>query len=213
MKWNALLFDMDGLMFETERMSDECWLEFGHAHGYDITPDWICCLRGTNYNDGEILFKQRFGEDVPYAAWSAQVFAALEERLAQHVPLCKNLLVLLEAAKERGIPMAVVSSTHHKMVMDNLHGSNTAHYFAHVITGDMVEHSKPEPDIYLLAAKTLGVAPETCMVLEDSYNGVRAGSAAGCYTVMVPNMDAPTPEILALANIVVPDLGAVINLL
>ena len=85
--------------------------------------------------------------------------------------------------------------------------------FSAVIGGDQVTHSKPEPEIFLKAAAALDTPPGLCMVLEDSYNGVRAGAAAGCFTVMVPDMDPPTPEMERLAWAIVPGLTDVARLL
>ena len=109
--------------------------------------------------------------------------------------------------------MAVVSSTHRSLVENNLRVAGIRDFFSELVCGDMVRRSKPAPDIYLTAARQLTVPPQTCLVLEDSYNGVRAGAAAGCITVMVPNMDPATPEMEQLCRCIVPSLREVIPLL
>jgi HAD superfamily hydrolase (TIGR01509 family) len=120
---------------------------------------------------------------------------------------------LLDALRARNCKMAVASSTDSARVLHNLETAGVRGYFSAVIGGDQVTHSKPEPEIFLKAAAALDTPPGLCMVLEDSYNGVRAGAAAGCFTVMVPDMDPPTPEMERLAWAIVPGLTDVARLL
>ena len=120
---------------------------------------------------------------------------------------------LLDALRARNCKMAVASSTDSARVLHNLETAGVRGYFSAVIGGDQGTHSKPEPEIFLKAAAALDTPPGLCMVLEDSYNGVRAGAAAGCFTVMVPDMDPPTPEMERLAWAIVPGLTDVARLL
>ena len=103
----------------------------------------------------------------------------------------------------------MASSTYRSLVERNLRTAGVEEYFRKVVTGDQVEHGKPAPDIFLLAARQLGLAPGNCLVLEDSFNGVRAGAAAGCVTVMIPDLSQPTPELLSLCSGCLEDLGQV----
>ena len=189
----AVLFDMDGLMFDTERLGDEVWRAVAGKYGVTMTPEDVSLLRGRNYESGRRAFLERFGAGFPYDDMSAEVWREVEARLEHSVPLRPGLFELLDALRAR---TAGVRS-----------------YFSAVIGGDQVTHSKPEPEIFLKAAAALDTPPGLCMVLEDSYNGVRAGAAAGCFTVMVPDMDPPTPEMERLAWAIVPGLTDVARLL
>lgn len=209
----AVLFDMDGLMFDTERLTDRIWSELAPRHNIPVTPEDLSLLRGRNHADGKAAFLARFGMDVDYDAFMDDSRRALEQELARHVPERPGLRVLLRFLEQRGFKLAVVSSTHREMVESNLRRAGVRDKFLTVVCGDMVPHSKPSPDIYLRAAALVGEEPCHCMVLEDSYNGVRAGAAAGCFTVMVPDLDPVTPEMEHLADAIVPDLSRVIPLL
>ncbi|MEG1074220.1 MAG: HAD family phosphatase [Ruthenibacterium sp.] len=206
MEIQAALFDMDGLMFDTERLSGALWIKYAPSFGLQLTLKDMELMRGRNAADGRAAFLEHFGADAPFDALRIAMRAEFEEQLKDEMPILPGLPELLAFLKARNIPMAVVSSTRKELVQQHLEVAGIAHYFDALICGDMVEHSKPNPDIYWLAAKTLHVAPEACLVLEDSYNGVRAGHAAGCYTVMVPNMDPPTPKMEELASAIVPSL-------
>ncbi len=196
---NGVIFDMDGLMFDTERLWDEVWEEVGHTYGVDTGKEFSIRTRGTNQADTREVFLQLFGADgVNYEELQGRCLARLEEELERHIPVKPGLYELLDTLKGRDIPMAVASSTHQKMVLHNLELAGITSYFSSVVTGDMVEHGKPAPDIFLAAAKAIGRKPAHCLVLEDSANGIRAAAAAGCLSVMVPDLDPPTPELARL---------------
>ena len=124
-----------------------------------------------------------------------------------------GLLPLLEELKARGIPAALATSTTRPTAWGYLTRAGVKDYFAASVCGGEVERPKPNPDVFLKAAGLLGLDPGTCMVLEDSPNGIRAGAAAGCKAVMVPDLMEPTGELRALAAAIVPDLFAVVPLL
>lgn len=209
----AVLFDMDGLMFDTERLSADLWCAAARRRGYNMGYEELYLVRGRNRADGAAATRAVYGPDFPFDEICEEELAALKKLLAQHVPVRRGLTELLAELKRRGLPCAVVSSTDRALVESNLRGAGVDGFFSQLVCGDMVEHSKPQPDIYLLAARTLDVPPAQCMVLEDSYNGVRAGRAAGCFTVMVPDMDPVTDEMRALADVIVPSLCEVAPLL
>ena len=135
----------------------------------------------------------------------------LQDRLLHGVPKKKGLDELLAYLKGRGLPMAIGSSTKSPLVKRNLNMAGVAGYFSQIAAGEMVTRCKPAPELFLLAAKLLDLPPQNCLVLEDSFNGVRAGRAAGCITVMVPDLSAPTQEILALCDGCCEDLKQVIG--
>ena len=213
MQIKAVLFDMDGLMFDTERLSDVIWREVGLTFGYEFSAAHMALLRGRNREGGKQAFLAHFGAEMPYDALWQAVMEEFEHRMAVSVPFRPGLVALLDFLKEQHIPMAVASSTHQALVENHLRVAGLRAYFDAVICGDMVQNGKPAPDIYLLAAKTMGVSPAHCMVLEDSCNGMRAGAGAGCFAVMVPDLDPVTDEMNTLAAAIVPSLAEVITLI
>ncbi len=172
----------------------------------------LCC-GGATTKAAAVHFWNASAPGSPYDDMSAEVWREVEARLEHSVPLRPGLFELLDALRARNCKMAVASSTDSARVLHNLETAGVRGYFSAVIGGDQVTHSKPEPEIFLKAAAALDTPPGLCMVLEDSYNGVRAGAAAGCFTVMVPDMDPPTPEMERLAWAIVPGLTDVARLL
>lgn len=136
-----------------------------------------------------------------------------DERFAQGVPCKPGLKELLALLEERGLPRIVASSSPRNMIEQNLQTTGTARYFHDIVCGADVEHSKPAPDIFLEAARRLGLDIRDCLVLEDSYNGVRAGHAAGAVTIMVPDLAQPDEEIRQLYTRCCHDLYEVRDLL
>lgn len=136
-----------------------------------------------------------------------------EARFAQGVPCKPGLKELLATLEEMGMPRIVASSSPRNMIEQNLQTTGTARYFHDIVCGADVQHSKPAPDIFLEAARRLGLDCHDCLVLEDSFNGVRAGHAAGAVTVMVPDLAQPDEEIRQLYNVCCHDLFEVRELL
>lgn len=195
----GVIFDMDGLMFDTERLSMEAWQAEAAKMGYEFTPELGKMVRGRNDADIRALMNDHFGPQLDYTALRDGVRGRMDaQALEEGVPVKPGLYELLNWLKEQGIPRAVASSSRLKTVEMRCRLAGIWEDFDRVICGDMVEHSKPEPDIFLKAAKELGVEPEHSIVLEDSFNGIRAGAAGGFITIMVPDLDQPTPEIDAL---------------
>lgn len=195
----GVIFDMDGLMFDTERASMRVWGQQLAKHGWQFTPELGNAIRGRNDAGIRAVLEEAYGPDFEYVPVRDGVRVGLIELLdAEGMPVKPGLRELLAWLEENHIPRSIASSSRRVSVEHHCKGAGVMEYFDTLICGDMVTHSKPDPEIFLLAAKTMGVAPEECLVLEDSFNGVRAGHAGGFVTVMVPDMDAPTPEIDAL---------------
>ncbi len=205
----AALFDMDGLMFDTERLADRVWEQTVPRYGYAFGPDDMALLRGVSYEAGRRALAQRFGPQFPFVQIHAACTAEMRRLLARSVPKMPGLDALLAFLRAHGVAMAVASSTNRAQVEEYLDTAGVRGFFGAVLGGDMIERSKPCPDIYLAAARALGVPPEECLVLEDSYNGVRAGAAAGCETVMIPDLAPATDEMRALAACILPGLADV----
>lgn len=210
----GVIFDMDGLMFDTERVSMRVWNEQLAKFGWTFSQQLGNAIRGCNDEGICRALTAAYGPGFEYVPVRDGVRARLEQVLEEEgVPVKAGLVPLLHWLKEQGIPCAVASSSRRVTVEHHCRAAGVLGSFQHLVCGDMVEHSKPHPEIFLKAAQRLGVDPAHCLVLEDSFNGVRAGAAGGFVTVMVPDMDAPTPEISQLYTARADNLLVVLEML
>ena len=210
--FDAAVFDMDGLIFDSERAGFECWSEVAKTYGFnDITALYRECI-GCSRVRVEKLVKAVFGEDFPYDRFRQQVFELYTERYGGgKMPLKTGAREILEYLKTKGIRTAIASSSDREMVCSLLDGAGLTEYFDEIVAGDMVTRSKPEPDIFLAACRLLGTAPERTVAVEDSYNGIRAAHAGGLRPVMVPDMLPADEEMRSLAETVEDSLLDVIR--
>ena len=195
----AVIFDMDGVLFDTERLSISCWLETAERMGLgDIREGAYGCI-GLNRTDSRIFIRQLYGDAFPYDEFRANNSALFQKKIERDgLPVKKGAREILSWLKETGVKTAVASSTNTQTVTGHMERAGFLPYFQEIIGGDMVEHSKPRPDIYLMACRRLGVEPEKAAAIEDSPNGIRSAHAAGMFPIMVPDMVEPTGEIEAL---------------
>lgn len=194
------IFDMDGLLLDTERLYQESWVEMARTFGQTADPAFPAAVSGTN-GEGMRQIIRRYYPEVDAYAFQAGCIARVEGILDEQGPPVKpGAGELLEYLGARGVKLAVASSTGRKRILSNLRAVKLDRFFDAVISGQQVERGKPEPDIFLFAAREIGRPPEDCYVFEDSVNGVRAGMAAGCVTVMVPDLAAP-PKDLAVSKV------------
>ncbi|MDO4267896.1 MAG: HAD family phosphatase [Eubacteriales bacterium] len=188
----AVIFDQDGLMFDTERISGEAWRQAEKGFGIHVDDAFLNTIRGMNAADAKQRFCQAFGEQLDFEALRSRKRRIFEELLLQEgIPVKPGLYELLDYLKENGYPAAVASASSHSYTERNLRSTGIDGYFCCMVTGDMVERAKPDPAIFLQAARLLGKQPEECLVLEDSINGVEAGLRGGFVTVMVPDIARP----------------------
>ncbi len=210
----AVIFDMDGVIFDSERLVIECWQVI--ADKYNI-PDIVeICMRvqGNNRMETAKRFREKYGNDFPYEIYKNEVTALFRERYGNgKLPLKPGVLEVLTELKRKRVPLALASSTRTDIVKLELDEAHLLPYFDAVLGGDMAPRSKPEPDIFLAAAAALGAVPENCYVLEDSYNGIRAAHRAGMHPIMIPDMQQPTEEIRGLAEVILDNLMAALEYL
>jgi HAD superfamily hydrolase (TIGR01509 family) len=182
----ALLFDFDGLLLDTETPSYDSWREIYQEYGFDLPMELWQGALGTNHGFQAHTHLASL-VDAPFDLDT--IMKRRDQRkweLATSQPLLPGVIELLEAAQSLGIPCAVASSSNHTWIAGWLEFHKIGHYFQCVRTGDMVEHTKPWPDLFLSAADGLGVSPNQCLVFEDSPNGILAAKAAGMRCVLVP---------------------------
>ena len=206
----AVLFDMDGVIFDSEIKVIECWKDIAEKYGFgDIETPCYEALGTTREIAREIMLAH-YGADFPYDAYNDERVALFHARYGEgRLPKKKGVEELLQFLHMHNLKVALASSTRKEVVIQELRDGGLFDYFDAVICGDMVARSKPAPDIFLKACEVLGVAPEHAVGIEDSYNGMRALAAAGITAIMVPDLKQPTDEIRALATEVLPDLLAV----
>ncbi len=185
----GVIFDMDGLMFDTERMVSSMWKKAGEAVHVDISMDFLDSFRGRNPAAIKEMFLEKYGREFEYERCrNIKTQLQYEHVYTKGVPIKKGLFELLEYLKDRGIKMAVATSTSRKLADTMLEKAGAAKYFDAFVYGDQVERSKPAPDIFLRAAEEIGVPMKECLVLEDSVAGVEAGKAAGGYIIHIPDI-------------------------
>lgn len=207
--FDAVIFDMDGLLLDTETVSMRTFLETCDAFGVAVDVPTYKQSIGTTAEDTRKMFAPLIGGDEAYRAfrkvWSARYYADAVEK---PVPVKPGVFAILKWLASTGIPIALATSTSSSIAPTKLAHANLTAFFPIVVTGDLVENGKPAPDIFLLAAEKLGIDPSKCLVFEDSDNGVRAAIGAGMSAIQVPDLVQPSDEVRGLGHRVVPSLFA-----
>lgn len=205
--FDAVVFDMDGVIFDSERATMYCWLDL--AEKYDIPnikEPYYACIGTTMVRTREIML-ETYGPDFPYDEYAKEASVMYHEKYdGGRLPMKKGIRELLVFLKENNKKIALASSSRRQTVVNQLRDANILEYFDAVICGDMVERSKPAPDIFLKACSEIGVEPQRAYGIEDSFNGIRALSAAGMHAIMVPDLLAATDEMKELSERVLEDL-------
>lgn len=206
----AVIFDMDGLMFDTERVFIEAWDYAGEKIGIGKAGYMTLKTLGMNVAMSRELWIKEFGDKYNEQELRRHTKAFLTRYYTENkVPVKKGLQLLLDYLKENGFRLAVASSSPRWEVESHLRDAAVFDYFEVVVCGDMVTRSKPEPEIYLKACKLLGEKPQDCYALEDSRNGILSAHRAGCRTIMVPDLWQPDEEILSVIESKYDDLDQV----
>lgn len=197
----AVIFDVDGTLLDTERIYMQAWKDAAAELGYVMTDELLRKTRAVNTKDAARIFEEEIGNGFSYEKTRPIRVRIAEEIIERKSPILKpGVLELLGYLKEKGLRVCVASSTNTKTTKEHLAINGLADRFEVIVGGDMVQKGKPNPDIFLKAAELLGEAPENCIVVEDSPAGIRAGSAAGMKTVLVPDQAAITQEIIDLSD-------------
>lgn len=196
----AVVFDMDGVIFDSERLVIESWLRLGERDGYADMKDVLYRCLGVNAAETKEIFLKHYGRDFPYETYRKEASRWFHERYdGGRLPLKPGVRELLATLKKAGIAAALASSTREAVVRQELGDAGLLPYFESLICGDMVTRSKPAPDIYLAACESLGVPPEQAVAIEDSFNGIRSAHAAGLRPIMVPDLLPPDEEMRRLS--------------
>lgn len=210
MELKTVVFDMDGVLFDTERLCMDSWIAIAEDWDIDDIEGVFRQCIGLNGNDTKALVLNHYGQDFPFDDYCKKASEWFRKDVEENgLPIKKGVREILFYLKENEYQIGLASSTKYDSVISHLEHAGIRDYFSVVVTGDMVKHSKPQPDIYLMACKKLGVEPGEAYAIEDSPNGIRAAHAAGMNPIMVPDMIAPDDEMKNLSFMICEDLLAV----
>ncbi len=192
----AVIFDMDGLMFDTERLAVPTWQRISRELGYEMPAEFVINMFGRNVSAISADIKKTFGEEFDTElGWKLRKQYVTEWIDKHGVPLKPGLKELLKYIRQKGLKTAIATSTDLHLVEHYLNLSGLTDYYDGIVTGQMVAQGKPAPDIYQKAARVINVNPKDCLALEDAPAGIRSAKAAGMQVIMVPDMVEPTKEL------------------
>lgn len=210
----AVIFDMDGLLLDSERIALATFVDSCRACNFK--PDlsvYYQCIGVNSTMTRQILIEGHspdFPSETVFQNWKEKYQA---EAIDKPVPLKAGAVSLLKHLNNEATRMAVVTSTHRDIALGKLTKSRVIHFFDFVLGGDQVGRSKPDPEIYLTACRKLNLAPSQCLALEDSDNGVLSAFNAGLTVIQIPDLKEPSQEVRSLGHRIVGSLAEVENIL
>jgi beta-phosphoglucomutase-like phosphatase (HAD superfamily) len=208
----AIIFDMDGLMLDSESLYQAAWQAAAADLGYALHPEMYVQLVGRSSAEAEQTFVEMFGDRFPLGQFNRQWENRWREVVTQQgIPLKPGLLPLLDWVDTRSLPKAVGTSSDAVEAHLSLTVAGIRDRFTILVTVDQVAAGKPAPDIFQEAARRLGVLPARCLVLEDSNAGVQAAQAAGMPVVMVPDLQTPSAATIAISQQIFTSLHEVLT--
>lgn len=210
----GVIFDMDGLMIDTEKLLTRFWCEAAQFYGWNMTKEHVLGIRSLAAKYAEPHLKGIFGDDFNYFDVRAKRIELMNAYIAENgIEKKKGLDELLDYLDEVGLKKAVATATDRKRTKMYLTSIGVYDRFDKIVCGDMIKNSKPAPDIYITAAGELELPCGECMALEDSPNGIRSAFTAGCIPVMIPDLSQPDDETAKIMYEKCDDLSQVIDVL
>ncbi|MBE5942980.1 MAG: HAD family phosphatase [Lachnospiraceae bacterium] len=212
----AVIFDMDGVIFDSEKLYRKHWMITAEEYGIpqEVMRELCNLIAGATKERNEKLMKSRFGEDFDYMAFREKTMTRMDQDILENgVELKPYVVELLEYLKKNQYRIGLATSTQKERAQRNLLNAGVLEYFDEIVYGGMVANGKPAPDIYLMACEKLGVLPEDAIGIEDSINGVKSSFAAGLQTIMVIDLIEPTKEIDPMTHHIFTSLKEVQELL
>ncbi len=197
----GVLFDLDGLILDTEILYSRFWMEACHYYGFPMTYQQSLSMRALDRRKGAAMLEHFFGPTIDYLQVRTKRVEMMEEFVDQNgVGLKPGIRELLAYLKEQNIATAITSSSPIPRIQKYLGFHGLENSFHQLCSGRDVPLGKPAPDIYLAGAAALGLRPGECLALEDAPSGIRSAHDAGCFTVMIPDQDQPSDETRALLH-------------
>lgn len=210
----GVIFDMDGLMIDTEKLLTKFWCKAAKLYGFNMTMEHVLGIRSLAAKFAEPKLKGIFGDSFNYMEVRAKRIELMNEYIENNgIEKKKGLDELLIYLKQNGYKIAVATATDLKRTTAYLTRIGIFDYFDKIICASMVKNGKPEPDIYLKASEELGFLPKECIALEDSPNGIISAHRAGCIPIMIPDLSEPDDELLKLCEARLDSLDLVISYL
>lgn len=205
------LFDVDGVVVDSEKIFNRCWIEGATSVGYNLTFEQALQLRSLNSTMANALFIEWFNDETAYQ----KVRSARKEMMAEVMKheileLKPGIFEVLSKLDNEGIKYAIVSSSPVSRCQEYMRRVGLGGRFQTFVSGEMVRNGKPYPDIYVLACNMLGVSPNECIAIEDSPNGVKSAHTAGCKTLMVPDLSPYTEDLAEYVDYVCENLNSLI---
>ena len=210
----GILFDMDGVVLDTEKLYARFWAEAAHALGYPMTYEQALGMRSLNSTAGQAKLESYFGPGVSREAMRKKRVELMDAFVAEFgVEAKPGIHELLDALKGQGIKTAIATSSPMDRATAYLGRLGLLDKFDRICSGHDVKCGKPAPDTYLYAASCIGISPENCLAIEDSMAGIQSAHAAGCWPVLVPDLDGSNSEMRELLYAEADTLWEVIHLL
>lgn len=210
----GVLFDMDGVILDSEKLYARFWAEGCGFYGYRMSYAQALGMRSLSAQAGQEYLSSLFGPEISYPLVRAKRIELMDDYVERNGIQAKpGVFRLLDYLSSRGIPYAITTASPSDRIQDHLGRLGLYHRFPHICTAHQVAHGKPEPDIYLLGAGTIGLPPEQCLALEDSYTGMLSAYRAGCLAAIVPDLDEPGEDILSIAYARADSLTDVVDLI
>ena len=210
----GVLFDMDGVILDSEKLYAKFWAAGCECYGYHMTYPQALGMRSLNAQAGQEYLSSLFGPDISYPLVRARRIELMDAYVEENgIEAKPGIFELLDYLAARHIPYAITTASPNDRIRNHLGRLGLYERFDHICTAHEVPHGKPAPDIYLLGAKTIGVPPEKCLALEDSYTGILSAYRAGCLAAIVPDLDQPGENILYIAYARADSLTDVIDLM
>lgn len=203
----CVIFDLDGVLVDSEIWWDEVRATFAATHGRTWTAADQRAVMGANSPGWARIMRDRLDLDLDVREIERAIVDGVVERYRREG--APRIDGAVEAVRRIGAdwPVAVASSAHAAVISAALEAIGLTDQFAVIVSSDEVPHGKPAPDVYLEAARRMGAEPSACLVIEDSFNGVRSAKAAGMTVVLVPNHSVPpAPGTAELADAVIASL-------